>query len=167
MKVIPHHLEIKPYCFDISDKVDLLHIKNCILNFKENNPISNTSNVYAWHTDYFLHNKTNVFDNLLTIITDIVNLLDSRKNYTVKLENSWAVVYQKLDSAINHNHSPALYSSILYIDVDENSSPTIFENNLSVKPVNGKLVIFPGMLNHYVPVCTSERERIVFCSNFL
>jgi hypothetical protein len=166
MKIIPHHLEIKPYCFDLYPSINLDKIKKLILQYKQDNPISNTSNVYAWHTDYFLHEKTTIFNDLIDTISSNVSSLDKTEGYVPKLINSWAIIYDKLNSTINHNHRPSAYSTILYVDVDENSAPTIFEGNITINPVKGQLVIFPGTLNHYVPICTSDKQRIVFCCNF-
>jgi len=166
MKIIPHHLQIKPYIFDLTNALNLDQIKRSILDFKINNPKSNTSNVYAWHTDYFLHKSTTLFDNLNFVIKSQVKTLDGTNGYDPQLVNSWAIVYEVMNSTINHNHSPSTYSTILYVDVDEDSSPTIFDNNLIINPVKGQLIVFPGMMNHYVPVCTSDKQRIVYCCNF-
>ena len=52
-----------------------------------------------------------------------------------------------------------------YIDVEENSSPIIFENNFVIKPKNGMLLLFPSIVNHEVP--PTKGKRIVASINIL
>ena len=73
--------------------------------------------------------------------------------------------YEKGNHAVKHNHWPATLSGVYYIDVEENSSPIIFENNFVIKPKNGMLLLFPSIVNHEVP--PSKGKRIVASINLL
>ena len=73
--------------------------------------------------------------------------------------------YEEGNHAVRHNHWPATLSGVYYIDVEENSSPIIFENNFSIKPKNGMLLLFPSIVNHEVP--PSKGKRIVASINLL
>tara|TARA_B100001989_G_scaffold55045_1_gene36325 strand:- start:734 stop:1309 length:576 start_codon:yes stop_codon:yes gene_type:complete len=87
----------------------------------------------------------------------------------VKITNSWYSIQQQGSKLLQHNHPGSILSAVLYINVDEHSSPLIFNTPDEVKgytwwqcmsvtdynvgyssftPENGDLFVFPGWLKH-------------------
>ena len=139
-------------------------LKKIILEFRKKYPESDTSNVKAWHTHFDTHYKEPKFKILIDKIMDVIEEFIKIKCNLTPL-NFWVMEYEKGDHALKHNHWPATLSGVYYIDVEENSSPIIFENNFSIKPKNGMLLLFPSIVNHEVP--PSEGKRIVASINLL
>jgi len=139
-------------------------LKKIILEFRKKYPESDTSNVKAWHSHFDTHYKEPEFK---ILIDKIMN--ESKK--FIKIEcgliplNFWVMEYEKGNHALKHNHWPATLSGVYYIDVEENSSPIIFENNFVIKPKNGMLLLFPSIVNHEVP--PTKGKRIVASINIL
>jgi len=71
--------------------------------------------------------------------------------------------YEAGDHAVSHNHFPADFSVVIYLDVSDDSSPITFENDLTITPKSGMMIIFPGMINHEVP--QTNAKRIVLAMN--
>ena len=140
------------------------NLKNIISDFRKKYPESDTSNVKAWHSHFDTHKKEPKFNILIDRIMDA-----SRDFIKIKCNlyplNFWVMEYGKGNYAVKHNHWPATLSGIYYIDVEENSSPIIFENDFVIKPKNGMLLLFPSIVNHEVP--PSKGKRIVASINLL
>ena len=139
-------------------------LKKIISDFRKKYPESDNSNVKAWHSHFDTHYKEPRFKILIDRIIDV-----SRNFIKVKCDlyplNFWVMEYEKGNHTVKHNHWPATVSGVYYIDVEENSSPIIFENNFSIKPKNGMLLLFPSIVNHEVP--PSKGKRIVASINLL
>ena len=139
-------------------------LKKIILEFRKKYPESDNSNVKAWHTHFDTHYKEPKFKILIDKIMDVIEEFIKIKCNLTPL-NFWVMEYEKGDHALKHNHWPATLSGVYYIDVEENSSPIIFENNFVIKPKNGMLLLFPSIVNHEVP--PSKGKRIVASINLL
>ena len=155
--------EIGIYTLDDHQKINK-ELKNIISEFRKKYPESDNSNVKAWHSHFDTHKKEPKFNMLIDRIMDA-----SRDFIRVKCTlyplNFWVMEYEKGNHTLKHNHWPATLSGVYYIDVEENSSPIIFENNFTVKPKNGMLLLFPSIVNHEVP--PSNGKRIVASINLL
>ena len=140
------------------------NLKNIISDFRKKYPESDNSNVKAWHSHFDTHKKEPKFNILIDRIMDA-----SRDFIKIKCNlyplNFWVMEYGKGNYAVKHNHWPATLSGIYYIDVEENSSPIIFENDFVIKPKNGMLLLFPSIVDHEVP--PSKGKRIVASINLL
>ena len=137
-------------------------LKNIISDFRKKYPESDNSNVKAWHSHFDTHVKEPKFNILID------RVMDASKDFinikcNLYLLNFWVMEYEKGNHAVKHNHWPATLSGVYYIDVEENSSPIIFENNFVIKPKNGMLLLFPSIVNHEVP--PSKGKRIVASFN--
>ena len=139
-------------------------LKKIILEFRKKYPESDNSNVKAWHTHFDTHKKEPKFNILLDkILKNSQEFLEV--NFNLHLLNFWVMEYEKGNHAVKHNHWPASLSGVYYIDVEENSSPIIFENNFTIEPKNGMLLLFPSMVYHEVP--PSKGKRIVASFNLI
>jgi len=101
------------------------------------------------------------------------------------LQDSWFSINRKHSYHESHNHLPAVWSGVYYVQANENDSGLTFVNtnlesnwpwgvtlnNESLKynatmPVSsGVAYIFPGYLNHKVNQQTAEQERITISFN--
>ena len=105
---ITQDIESNVFEFDLSDEVDADHIVELILKYREQFPVSNTTNVNAWHSSYRTHKQTTSFDSLIKIIEQRVDLVMRSDNNHVlkdfkmhpKVVDSWAIIYEKNDTAI-------------------------------------------------------------------
>lgn len=163
--------------FDLSDEINSEEIVKLIYKHREQYPDSNTSNVYAWHSGYRTHQQTNVFDQLIKVIEQRVDLVMRSDNNRAlkdfkmcpKVVDSWAIIYEQNDYTKWHNHTPANYSVVYYAKADENTAPLVFtrstEHRIEIKPTTNKLVVFNGYTNHMVPKLDNENQRICFAAN--
>ena len=140
------------------------NLKNIFSDFRKKYPESDTNNVIGWHSHFDTHIKEPKFNILIDKIVDVSMDFIKIKCNLYPL-NFWVMEYGKGNYAKRHNHWPATLSGVYYIDVEENSSPIIFENNFVIKPRNGMLLLFPSIVNHEVP--PSQGKRIVASINLL
>ena len=155
--------EIAMYTLDNHQELNN-KLKKIISDFRKEYPESDNSNVKAWHSHFDTHEKEPKFNILIDkIFKKSQEFLEI--NLNLHLVNFWVMEYEKGNHAVKHNHWPATLSGVYYIDVEENSSPIIFENNFVIKPKNGMLLLFPSIVNHEVP--PSKGKRIVASINLL
>ena len=153
--------EIAMYTLDNHQELNN-KLKKIISDFRKEYPESDNSNVKAWHSHFDTHVKEPKFNILID------RVMDASKDFinikcNLYLLNFWVMEYEKGNHTVKHNHWPATLSGVYYIDVEENSSPIIFENNFVIKPKNGMLLLFPSIVNHEVP--PSKGKRIVASFN--
>lgn len=83
-----------------------------------------------------------------------------------RINSMWGASYGNSDSAHLHDHYPATWSCVYYVDVPEASSPLVFPSpDVTIMPWAGLLVIFPGNIAHLVPTNYSKSPRIVVSAN--
>jgi len=137
-------------------------------------PSSTESNVKsAYMSPWKSHLLTNKFDNLihlikqemfLTIKSDLnIDIYDLRLDLV--LTDFWAAIYDRDDKTLIHNHIPADFAAVIYLEAGPNCAPIVFENSIAVKPENGLLIFFPGWVNHHVP--ENFDKRTILAMNFI
>ena len=157
--------EIAMYTLDNHQELNN-KLKKIISDFRKEYPESDNSNVKAWHSHFDTHVKEPKFNILID------RVMDASKDFinikcNLYLLNFWVMEYEKGNHAVKHNHWPATLSGVYYIDVEENSSPIIFENNFVIKPKNGMLLLFPSIVNHEVPPTKGKRIVASFNLQFI
>jgi hypothetical protein len=157
--------DAKVSVFDLRGEIDPTIITNAVLDFKSKYPKSNSSNVIGWHSGYFAHKQTDSFNNLISVVEEKARLAIDDSDFNVSVVQSWAIVYEKNDAAVRHNHSDTLYSAVYYASTKPNSSPLKFDCGLTIAPEEGMLVIFPGWLFHEVPAMRFQHQRIAVAFN--
>ena len=148
---------------------EIRNIKERIIQYRKENPVSNNSNVKAWHSHYLTHSRTNCFDDInRRIVNESDNILNNFNNTKIKLNlfNMWVNIYEKGDRTELHSHLPIDYSCCYYVDIEENSSPLKFPPKLEIFPKNDMLVIFPGLLFHEVLPTNGRRIMIAMNLNY-
>jgi len=171
-------------CSELNEK-----LKNHILQLKKESSGITKSNINAWHSD------TNLFESEEPAINDIkvgcIECLEQviefqlqNKQFEIDISiEAWANVitdggYNKL-----HNHPNSNWSGVYYVSSGEEEkggmldfldprnqnmfkSPGIIENEwLSVEPRDGKIIIFPSYLHHFVNPYYGKEERISIAFN--
>jgi hypothetical protein len=165
---INRRVDIQIWKFDLTGEVDNQNLKDKILQYRKENPESWTSNVYAWHTPFKTHRHTDIFKDIVDLITQKSNsALVTHQFYRYDVDECWAAIYEENDYTGPHKHLPNPYAFVYYVEADNNSSPLIFEENYIVHPKTGMLVVFSGDATHFVPKVTGNNRRIVIAGNLL
>ena len=122
------------------------------------------------------------------IIEDIVQAVHDSLKFKgkVKISSSWGTVGRKFSSHNSHNHLPNLWSGVYYLKAENSCAPIEFidrnkDNNWPwdyktednkyasstsvVQPVTGRLLIFPGYVQHSVLEQTDNEDRITIAFN--
>ena len=159
----------KIYKLDLSSEIDSDTIVNLIYKFKEQYPISNTSNLFSWHSDYDTHSKTSDFDTLIVVIENKLKFIETnnRDGFVNKVLDSWVAIYNKTEYAQWHSHSDnsgSRWSVVYYAKAEENCAPIVFKD-LEIVPKTNMLLIFPARAYHMVRKSHSDIERIIFAAN--
>jgi hypothetical protein len=100
---------------------------------------------------------------IMNVFSSEFNLMTER--YDFFIADFWGNHYQKGDFTIFHDHVPATHSFCYFVKCSKNSSPFIFKHsNFKVNAEEGKLVIFPSYLKHYVPK-EKDGDRVTLSGN--
>ena len=178
MKInIVHHSQVTI----LDDYRGHLYLKNDLLNFLENHhDVQNRrTNVKATMTDWTMNKYSPILDQFKDLILSVI-----RNEYMtfygiaygneLRYESFWGNIYNKGDYALEHDHITTAYSVVYFLKSKPNFSPLIIENfntktkktkPLVIKPLEGRLVIFPGSLKHKVPVHIHDETRITLAAN--
>ena len=133
------------------------------------------TNVKATMTEWNLDLPSQEFIHFKNAIYNVAKELNLYWACPFKIYSIWANIYRKGDHTVSHDHDPARYSFVYFLKSKSNFSPLLFEGiNLKnkkkqwkeVKPIEGRLVIFPGFLKHRVPVHIHDETRITISGNF-
>lgn len=160
--------ELPIFSTNISQFKDILDLaKEAIFEEQQKNPNSMDSNVKAYYvSDYSSHLKNKKFEPLISLVLSFCKEV-SKKYFNADLNfkcyNCWGMLYNNNDHAIKHNHFPSTFAAVVYIDVEKDSAPIIFEDELTIVPSPGSLIVFPAILKHEVP--KSNGKRVVVSMN--
>ena len=161
-------------CSLLAHPTELAQAKLALVELRQNYPDSTPSNVKAVYMSPW---KSHL---LTTQLTPLIQLVSSKikeaskqylatdltaLNYELAVADCWCAVYDTSNYTVPHTHIPAAYSAVVYLEMDENSAPIVFNNSLAVNPVSGTLVFFPGHLLHHVPA--TQGKRIIVVINYL
>jgi hypothetical protein len=118
--------------------------------------------VKAWLTKWDTHETDERFkpigDYALYVLDYIMrHVIDTEAEY--RIVSLWAVVMEPGDQALPHDHLSASWSCVYYIDVEDDVAP-IFLEDKEVHVKNGMMVLFPGLLTHFVPPTKGRRIAV-------
>ncbi len=163
------------FCFDLSTKsIEMNLARLGVIELQISNPEKRTSNVYGeWLSpkkSHLINEKLQPLCKLVTNIcgqiwSDIFNGGEGDFTDDFYIWQCWAVNYGSGGYAASHNHFPAFFAAVIYLEADEESAPIIFGNNSSRPSLKNALYIFPGALQHQVPV--NNGKRTVLAMNIL
>ena len=127
------------------------------------------------YTDYF--KDYNYTDQVLEILGDDLNKFSNKIQTSCSLDSVWFQRYTRGNFHCPHDHGPIGYSSICFIEYDENEhNPPRFlcpfksvdGSHMEYSPdnvVEGTIIFFPSMLMHYVVPTTSDKIRTIMSMN--
>ena len=69
----------------------------------------------------------------------------------------WIAVYEEGDRTVRHNHFPADFGCVVYLEAEPGCAPLIFGGKTAHQPTPGSMVMFPGILDHEVPATPGRR----------
>ena len=155
------------FTFDLSSSIDSTQVSKNVLEYKNKYPESNSTYVNAWHSFFYTHKNTNLFDDLITIVENKVSIIlqNRSKKAKAKVAQSWVIIYNKGGYTKPHIHFDTTYTAVYYAKVEENPSPLLFTPTIKIFPKESMLVCFPGYLEHSVPKMENDGERIVVAFN--
>ena len=141
------------------------YLKSSIDEEQLKNPRGYNSNVKAWESGYLTHLRSNKFNPIINLALNFCKVSLAHYyfsnpnifNADYKCNNFWVAKYVENDYAIKHDHFPSEFSCVYYVDVKENCSPIIFEDEYIVTPKNGMMLLFPGVIKHHVPPTKYQR----------
>ena len=141
------------------------YLKEVVLNHRKEYPETNVTNVKSsWTSSYYTHHETDKFNLLIDEVCSVCECI-SGSHYNLESSyqpiNMWAMMYEEGDFAIKHHHFPtSVFSCCYYIDVEDDCSPIIFEDEISITPENGLLLVWPSFLFHEIPPTKGRRMCI-------
>jgi hypothetical protein len=119
----------------------------------------------CYMTDFLM--RTPAFEYLKKYILSCVSANcpnASMWNGSWEVTNMWGLIYKKGDYSKEHDHDPAIYSFVYFVNCPSGSSPLKFHGH-KINPKDGNLIIFPSNLRHWVPVHKLNKDRIVISGN--
>lgn len=125
----------------------------------------------AFETTRFDEKNQNLTNIILDIFNEEFNIFGNECGFNnLNITDSWVVKYKQHDHQIAHHHGRAMYSGIIYLDLDKQHETTTFiapfPNELNgqtkltqIECKEGSLIIFPAHLLHFVKPNTITKER--------
>lgn len=147
-------------------------LKETVSNAVDNKPHERNSNVKAkstnWHSLLEINEMNNFHMRILNTLKIIYKLraIYPNNNLEFSLLQSWGMKHKKGDYTVEHDHIPAAWSGVFYLDVPCNNTYMNFPDyNSTVKLQSNMLILFPGTTKHGVAQHTSDKERISMAFN--
>ena len=147
---------------------------------KQSNSIVSSfrSNELDVETDYHVNsdNKFDYSDEITDIFEDELVDFANQTGLEISVNSTWFEVAKKHRHHTCHNHGPAGYSAVCFIQFDpKHHTPTVFlnpitasEHSCSTMPPGireGSLILFPSYLLHYTNSNESDIDRIILSFN--
>lgn len=177
------------------EDIDLKELSSIVLKYKEENKNCSRSGRSSFQTDYFFNSYDNdivkkLFETHILPMSDHIIKFIWNYNRTYSKTEYWYNVNSKHSYNMQHNHIGSILSGVFYIKVPEQSGNITFvrsesevnelarlidPNNTNYythsrywsNPIEGKLVVFPSYLPHYVDENLSDETRISLSFNLM
>lgn len=126
------------------------------------------TNVKAQMTEWNVGNKDG-FKELVDIIKNLsIKASEIKYKTTINpyIKSIWGMKYKSFDYALPHDHFPATWACVYYINPPKDSPGLYFpEENKEIEIHHGKLIIFEGNVLHEVKTKQFEGFRYVVSAN--
>ena len=128
------------------------------------------TNVKAQMTEWVMWNEPG-FNELVPIVLDISKEISTRKyrDINLKLSSLWGMKYKSEEITISHDHWPAIWSFVYYLNAPKNAPGLFFtemgEHGDEIKIEPGLLIFFEGHIRHEVKSKKFEGYRYVVSGN--
>jgi hypothetical protein len=164
--------ELPIFSTNISQHKEALRLATeAIYELRKKNPKSIESNVVAnYVSSWMSHEESHKLKPLCDLVLSFCNEISKtyyKSDLQFKVFNCWGAIYEGGDYTKKHSHYPSTFAAVIYIDVDGNSAPIVFEDQLIVTPTSGSLVVFPALLDHEVPKTNSKRIVVAMNIDYL
>ncbi|WP_394385938.1 hypothetical protein [Roseateles sp. BYS87W] len=163
------------FAFDLSAQRAALDLaREAVRELQQLHPERRTSNVYGeWLSPKNAHELSPKLQPLCQLVTtlcgqiwhDVFGQGGEHAADEFYVWQSWAVDYGQGGYAESHNHFPAFFAAVVYLEADATSAPIVFGHNAARPSLPNTLYIFPGALQHAVPHNTGR--RVVVAMNIL
>jgi hypothetical protein len=165
---IPTNLNL--FWHNLADQAEVLQLaREAIDELRLSHPQSTPSNVQAvYMSPWKSHLLSAKFQPLADIAIRTAKQI-AKEHLSTDLEalnldlfvaDCWAAVYEEEDHTLPHTHFPADFSVVTYLDADPGCAPIVFDDTISVQPVSGVMLLFPGLLKHSVPKNKGKRTVV-------
>lgn len=163
------------FAFDLSSQAAVLNLaREAVAELQQSHPERRTSNVYGeWLSPKNAHELNPKLQPLGQLVTTLCGQIwhevfgqgDENAADEFYVWQCWAVHYGQGGFAESHNHFPAFFAAVVYLESDAHSAPIVFGNGAARPSQANTLYIFPGALQHAVPPNTGK--RLVVALNIL
>ena len=135
---------------------------------KQGDRQNHKSNVKAQMTQWSMVDRPG-FKQLANIILDMSKTVASKKynvSFVPMINNLWGMKYVSEDYTILHDHWPAVFSCVYYINpLEDSPGLSLPDLNIERRPEHGLLLMFPGWIKHGVKKKKFEGKRYCVSSN--
>ena len=101
-----------------------------------------------------------LLDYILNLIRTGDYLISSHIPFEV--DHFWITKYEKGDYTLPHHHYPSVWSFVYFVTAPKGSSPLVFPTSgKRIKAEDGKVVVFPGHVEHSVPKNKCDGRMVV------
>jgi uncharacterized protein (TIGR02466 family) len=176
---------------EILDNIDNVELKKYAFDLRMHEAGVIKSNFLGWQSDILTvpnSQITMLVDEILKRVESLVHLFGFKPDCQVGLTNLWININPPSSFNRPHIHPNSAFSGVYYVDYTPNSGKIVFKHpsvvqqiltneslvenfteyssgTFAVTPENGKLIMFPSWLEHYVEPNISTQERISIAFN--
>ena len=164
------HEEFHPFAKDLNKKIIQESMDFEWLNHDDprmKNRDGTTTNIKAHQTSNILEDGGK---NITILHNWILNVLTTRRlagGFNMYILPMWIARYNEGEFTTPHYHIPCPYAFVYFVKAPKGSSPLVFTTSgKKIKAEEGKLVIFPGFMQHHVPK-NKCKDRITIAGNIM
>lgn len=159
---------------DIDNYHDVnLKILDTISTHRSKNPKGYTDfiNLNVWQTSWNMENEPG-FDVLSKLSLKFCEKISKEHfnfhQFQGKIIDCWTNVYNYNSGCRIHQHFPATFSLVYYVDVPENSGCITFPDlEIKINPYPGLLLCFRGDTWHGVEINQTHKDRVIVAFNIM
>ncbi|APW43882.1 hypothetical protein [Rhodoferax saidenbachensis] len=167
VKTMPVDTQLPVFVCDLSSfTVPLQLARQAIDEVRATHPDSTPSNVQATYMSPWQSHALNprfgpLCHSVVLIAQNCARQIGGARladlNMDMVVSDCWGALYGPGDLAKPHNHFPADFGAVVYLEAEPGCAPIVFGGRVPVQPVPGTLVLFPGILTHEVPPTAGRR----------
>lgn len=152
-------------------KIDDVQMNNELMELidKRGDEQNHSTNVKAQMTSYHMQDigPFKKLRNYMKEMVEQISLNENGSHADVVFKSLWGAKYVSGEIAIEHDHWPASYSLVYYIDVPHQCPAGLVfsEANIMKKVYTGLLLCFNGTVRHHVPKVEYRGNRYVAAGN--
>ena len=122
-----------------------------------------------WNWQYNNPRVKRLKESAMKIVNDLVFMNSNsefRETWELKWIDFWGNVYRQGEYTQTHEHVPSTFSFVYFLKSQWNDSPLVFSDfGHTIRPKQGRYVIFPSHLKHHVPPQKSKNIRMTLSGN--